>query len=119
MPAMKRILIFTLLLPPLALVVLLWREMFADGHWRLPPMDFVLTAYLVATIPAWLSAAVDWGLSVKLSKLRVVGTTVAAFVIAVVYARVIGHDFGLPSFLSVGLMGAIPAAVCSLLSRGK
>jgi len=118
MRAMKRILVFTLLFPPLVLAVFLWKDVLAAGKGRLSLLEFLGLAYLVAMIPAWLSAAADWALSVSLPSLRVVGTTVAAFVIAVVYARVVGHDFGFPNVLHVGLMGAIPAAACSWLSRG-
>ena len=61
MRAMKRILVFTLLFPPLALVVFAAPE--AISHRAIPSWDSIPLAYLVALIPAWLSAAVDRALS--------------------------------------------------------
>lgn len=110
---MQRILIFALLFPPLALIVFLWREISTDM--RLPPGEFVSMSYVVASVPAWLTATVDWSLSVKFPKLRIVGTTIAGFVIAVSFAWILFRGFGYPSFTQVALMGAIPALVCVLL----
>jgi hypothetical protein len=112
---MKRFLIFTLLFPPLALVVFIT----TDGLLRegLPEIGFLAalvgTAYVLATIPAWLTAGVDWTLSGKQLYLRLIATMSVAAILAELAARYMGQ----PSFdAPVALTGAIPAAVCSWLS---
>jgi hypothetical protein len=110
---MKRFLIFTVLFPPLALVV-----------FAVPMFDFsepamwvwmLGYAYLFVTIPAWLTAGVDW--AVSSIRVHIVMTTVAAAIIALLTAR---YSFGQKGeYLYYALMGAIPAAVCSWLSSGR
>jgi hypothetical protein len=108
---MKRFLIFTVLFPPLALAVFT-----APDTFRKYP-DWVGIAYMLAIIPAWLTAAVDWTLSAKPAYLRVVGTAVAGAVITDSVALFMwGFFAGFWPVLMAGLVGAIPAAVCSWLS---
>lgn len=109
---MKRLLIFTLLFPPLVLAVFvapMGRDFLEIGFlfWMLG------FAYLWALVPAWLTAGVDWALSAKPIYLRLVATVVVASIMAVLTARSLGQQGEVVYF---GLMGAIPAAVCSLLS---
>jgi hypothetical protein len=73
-------------------------------------------AYLIAVIPAWLTAGVDWALSAKPFYLRLVATMAVAAISAELTARYLGQR---GEVLTFGLMGAIPAAVCSWLSRMK
>ena len=112
---MKRFLIFTVLFPPLALAVFLTPDQVFRRE--IPEIGFVFWAmgfaYLIAVIPAWLTAGVDWALSAKPIYLRLVATVVAAAIFSVLTARYLGQR---GEFLYFGLMGAIPAAVCSLLS---
>lgn len=87
---------------------------------ELPPSGVFLgilpLGYMIAIIPAWLSAVVDWALSRK--PFRLVGTTVAGAVIAELAALYFGHVVaGYEGVLTVGLIGAIPAALCSCLSN--
>jgi hypothetical protein len=51
---MKRLLIFTVLFPPIALAVFTAPDTF--NHL----FDWMWIAYTVAIIPAWLMAGVDW-----------------------------------------------------------
>ena len=116
---MKRFLIFTVLFPLLALVVFNAPDVFSKRV--LPPLEslwgLVGLAYMVAIIPAWLSAAVDWSLSTKPTYLRLSGTAVTGAVIAGSVALFMWGFFpGYWPFLMAGLVGAIPAAVCSWLS---
>ena len=71
---MKRFLIFTALFPPLALAVFIAPDTFGKD----PLLDWwaVGVAYMVAIIPAWLMAGVDWALSAKPTYLRIGGTAV-------------------------------------------
>jgi hypothetical protein len=108
---MKRFLIFAILFPPLALVVFTA----PDGFKNL--LDWMVMAYAIAVIPALLLAWVDWALSAKPTRLRVVGTAVTAALAAVLIVRFMsGGSDDLWPVLMVGLVGGAPAAVCSWLS---
>ncbi len=115
---MMRLLIFTALFPPLVLFVYiasdqLWREGF-------PGIGFLgwllCTAYVLALIPAWLTAALDWALSRQALYVRITATMVVAAVLAELVARYMGQ----PSFdTAVAIAGAIPAGACSWLAGRK
>ena len=62
---MKRILIFTILFPALALVVFL--TPWVANYGRIPKSIFEVFpyAYVFAPVPAWMSAGVDWMLEEK------------------------------------------------------
>ena len=112
---MRRLLVFTALFPPLALFVYIA----ADQLWRegLPGIGFLASllamAYVLAIIPGWLTAGVDWALSRRPLYLRIVATMLVAALIAELVARYMGQ----PSFdAPVAIAGAVPAAVCSWLS---
>jgi hypothetical protein len=70
-------------------------------------------AYPIAVIPAWLTAGVDWTLSAKPIYLRLAATMAVAAILAEVTALYLGQRGEVVAF---GSMGAIPAAICSLLS---
>jgi len=108
---MKRALIFTVLFPPIALAVFTAPDTFENLF------DWTWIAYTVAIIPAWLMAGVDWALSAKPTYLRIVGTAVAAALIGDSIAFFLwGGLRELFPALMAGLVGAVPAAVCSWLS---
>jgi hypothetical protein len=72
-------------------------------------------AYAIAVIPALLLAWVDRALSAN--RLRVVGTAVTAAIAAVLIVLFMsGGSDELWPVLMVGLVGGVPAAVCSWLS---
>ncbi|MGM4927367.1 hypothetical protein [Tardiphaga sp. 619_E2_N8_5] len=109
---MKRFLIFPALFPPLALVVFTA----PDGFKNL--LDWMVASYAIAVIPALLLAWVDWMLSAK--PLRVMGTAVTAALPAVLIMLFMwGGSNDLWPILMVGLVGGLPAAVCSWLSDGR
>jgi hypothetical protein len=108
---MKRLLIFTALFPPIALAVFTAPATFKNLF------DWMWIAYAVATIPAWLMAGVDWALSARPTYLRIVGTAVAAALIGDSIAVFLWGGFREPfPVLMAGLVGGVPAAVCSWLS---
>lgn len=113
---MKRFLIFTGLFPPLVLFVYI----VSDQLWRegLPGIGFLVwllgIAYLLALIPAWLTAAVDGALSRQPLYVRLIATMAVAAILAELFGRYMGQPhFDVP----VAIAAAIPAAVCSWLSE--
>jgi hypothetical protein len=114
---MKRFLIFTVLFPPLALIVFIATE---RGEFLPVGLLFFMLgyAYPIAVIPAWVTAGVDGVLSAKPFYLRLVATMVAAAILAELTARYLGQDIR-GEVLAIGLVGAIPAAMCSWLSSEK
>lgn len=112
---MKRFLIFTILFSPLVPLVYIAAD---PVLLRDPPgFGFLIWlmgyAYVLAIIPAWLTAGVDWALSGEPLYLRLIAVMPVAAILAELVARYLGQ----PGFdVTTALMGAIPAAVCSLLS---
>ncbi|WKA26376.1 hypothetical protein [Bradyrhizobium roseum] len=112
---MKRLLIFTILFPLLVLGVYvtttgLLREGLPGG--KLLAM-LVGTTYFIGVIPAWVTAGVDSALSGKPLYLRLIATVFVAVAMAELFAIYMGQ----PSFeWQVMAAGAVPAAICSLLS---
>jgi hypothetical protein len=118
---MKRFLVFTALFPPLvtlAFVVYITPDVFWGRE--IPEIGFVFwllgCAYMFAAIPAWLTAGVDWAFSARPFNLRLIATMSVAVLMAELIARELGQR---DMVLIAALMGAIPAAVCSLLSGLK
>jgi hypothetical protein len=106
---MMRFLIFPALFPPLALV------MFTapDGFKNL--LDWMVMAIRDRDYPGLAVGLVDWALSAK--PLRVTGTAVTAALAAVLIVLFMsGGSDELWPVLMVGLVGGVPAAVCSWLS---
>lgn len=120
MGGMKRLVIFTALFPPLALLIYISPDVMSRREF--PPLQVIFSllgfAYVIAMVPAWLTAAVDYALRAKPSYLRVAASMIAAAVIAELTANYLSHDLQ-KMFVMVALMGAIPAAVCSLLARER
>jgi hypothetical protein len=116
---MNRFLIFTVLFPLGALLIFVGPHVYKDG--QLPPFESIPVmlgiAYFIGCVPAWLSALVDWQLAKFPFYVQLVGTMAAATVLAVIVGRYFGVDPHDAHELVVGLMGAIPAASCSLLAN--
>jgi hypothetical protein len=68
--------------------------------------------YLVSIGPGLVLALVDW----LVAKTAVIGTTLFAYGALVLF---LAWDGSAKDILALGLIGAIPAAVCSWLSSGK
>ena len=111
---MKRFLIFTALFPPLALVIFNAPDVIMRHDFRLLDLVTLSVAYTLAVIPALILAWVDQAFH------SLAGTTIAGAAIAYLAALSIGFPFlDYRSILMIGLIGAIPAAVCSWLSGEK
>ena len=106
---MKRLLVFTVLFPSVALAVFTAPDGFK--HF----VDWVAMAYAIALIPAWLLAGVDWMLSAKPT--RVLGTSVTGALLTGAVAFFLWNGFRelFPAMMAL-LVGAVPAAACSWLS---
>ena len=118
--AMKRVLVFTALFPPLVAVlfiVLVTPDVVSPRNVLEMTLFFFWIsgfAYLFAGVPGLLTAGVDWALSEKPLYLRLAATMIVAAIMAVLIAR---NAFGQRGeVLIFAAMGAIPAAVCSWLS---
>ena len=108
---MKRFLIFTVLFPPLALVVFNAPDVIMRHDFRLLDLVTLSLAYSFAVIPALILAWVDQAFH------SLAGTTIAGAAFAYLAALSIGFPFlDYRATLMIGLIGAIPAAVCSWLS---
>jgi hypothetical protein len=107
---MKRFLIFTVLFPPLTLVIFNAPDVIMHQDFRLLDLVTLSLAYTFAVIPALILAWVD-------QAFHILGTTSAGAAIAYLAALCVGFPFlDYRATLMVGLIGAIPAAVCSWLS---
>jgi len=108
---MKRFLIFGALFPPLALVIFSAPDVVMRHDFRSLHFVYFGMAYTVAIIPALLLARIDQAVR------NVVWTTVAGAALTYLAMSSIGFAFlDLGSFLMIGLLGAFPAAVCSLVA---
>jgi hypothetical protein len=108
---MKRFLIFTVLVPPLALVIFNAPDVIMHHDFRLLDLVALGLAYAVTVIPALILAWVDQAFH------SLGGTTIAGAAIAYLAALSIGFPFlDYRATLMIGLIGAIPAAMCSWLS---
>ena len=117
---MKRFLIFVCLFPGLAIVSLAAFISIEIGAVPDNPEVYklVLWGYLVGVVPALICALVDL-LLVRTRLPAMVGTTLVGYGIAVLAALAI-FDWGLVQRIALfGLIGAIPAAICSWLSIEK
>ena len=116
---MKRFGIFALLGPFLGAVLILSLGSVYDGKFLglHEAQKILLTAYQWGIIPACVCAVVDWWLrkfSWRISTLGAVG-----YVATALSTLVIGQDLAEYMYLVAGLVGVIPAAVCSWLSSEK
>jgi hypothetical protein len=114
---MKRFLMFTVLFPPLALLVYTSPLVIQEG---VPKLGFIIYlmefAYVLAVVPCWLAAATDWMLSARPSYVRMTASMAVAAVMAHLVARYLGDSMDVSEIVTVALTGAVPAAVCSWLS---
>lgn len=111
---MKRFLVFAILFTPLAVAV--FAAPMVDRSFE-PAMLVWMTgvAFPIVILPALLIAGVDWSLSSI--RFHVVVTTIVGAVIALLMAR---YTFGQKGeYVYFALIGAVPALVCSWLSREK
>jgi FtsH-binding integral membrane protein len=115
---MKRFLIFICLFPGMALAGLF--VFVSIGVGALPDnpevVKLVAWGYAVGGVPAFILALVD-SLLGRTRIPRVFGTVLVGYGIAVVVAFTVFDWELIGRILAFGLIGAIPAAICSWLSR--
>jgi hypothetical protein len=112
---MNRFLIFLLLFPAIA-TVSFYAVVYSLSGAVVDSVSGPVLMYLVFIVPGLLVALLDW-LVAKTSVPAVIATTLAAYGLSV-----LAMGWGLGSskqVLALGLIGAIPAAVCSWLSNNK
>ena len=125
---MKRFLIFAALFPPLAFVVAMW-GMLQILNWALGEHSTAGThqlillpvAYVVAILPALLTALADEILARRKVRYRMLWTALAGYLS--IYAPLLtslstGSVHG-PYLLLFGIIGAVPGAICSWLAGSK
>jgi hypothetical protein len=118
---MKRFAIFVLLGPVIGFVVFVLRDI-AGGkiYGGFPGVLFGLPfAYLFGILPALVMWLEDWWLCERISLPAKVVTSALTGYVAVIALLLLNTAAGqvkLPQIISFGLVGAIPAAICSLLS---
>jgi hypothetical protein len=125
---MTRFLIFAAMAPPLGFVVAFWM-MLQIANWLVgSPITFDVaqimmlpTIYLVGLIPALLAAWFDHALAKRIVSYRVVLTALFGYAISYLplspaFWTSFAHG---PDVLLFGLIGAVPAAVCSWLAAER
>jgi hypothetical protein len=118
---MKRFAIFVLLGPLFGFVVFVLRDI-AGGkiYGGFPGVLFGLPfAYLFGLLPALVMWLEDWWLCERINLPAKVATSALTGYVAVVALLLLNTAAGqvkLPQIISFGLVGAIPAVICSLLS---
>lgn len=125
---MKRFLIFAAIAPPLGFIIGFW-VMLQIANWMAGgPSTFDVrqvamlpTIYLVGVIPALLTAWFDQVQAKREMRYRIVLTALFGYVVS--YVPLVGaftlrfmHE---PSVMLLGLIGAVPAAVCSWLATER
>jgi hypothetical protein len=125
---MKRFLIFAAVAPPLGFLIAFWVMLQianwiagAPGTFDLQHVAMLPTVYLFGVIPALLTAWFDHLLATRQMSYRIALT--ALFGYALSYVPLLGaFKLGFmsePSAALVGLIGAVPAAVCSWLATRR
>jgi hypothetical protein len=125
---MKRFVIFAVVAPPLGFIIAFW-VMLQIANWITgAPSTFDLqhvvmlpTVYVFGVIPALLLAGFDHVLAKRQMRYRIALTALFACVLS--YVPLLGafhlgfmHE---PSAVLLGLIGAVPAAVCSWLAMAR
>ncbi|MDO8400376.1 MAG: DUF5413 family protein [Bradyrhizobium sp.] len=122
---MKRILIFTLVAPPLSFATAFWILLqlanWAEGSpftFNLRQVALLPTVYLIGLIPALLAATYDFVMEEANVSYRAGLTAMFAYAVSygpLVIAGAMEFTQG-PVFWLFGLVGAVPAALCSWLA---
>lgn len=125
---MKRFLIFAAVAPPLGFIFAFWMMLQianwvagGPGTFDLAQVMMLPTVYLVGVIPALLTAWFDHVLAKREMPYRIALTAVFGYFVS--YVPLVGaflmgfmHD---PSVVLLGLVGAVPAALCSWLATER
>jgi hypothetical protein len=125
---MRRFLMFAALFPLLAFVVALW-GMLQILNWALGETStadyhqliLLPAAYVIALLPAMLTALVDDVLARRNVRYRILWTALSGYVVIFIplsVALLTGSIHG-PYVLLFGIIGAVPGAICSWLAVRK
>jgi len=109
---MKRFLIFVFLFPAIA-TVSLYAALYLLSGAMVDSFSGPAFMYLLAMAPGLAVAFVDWLIGKTLIP-AVIGTTVSVYAVLVLF---LAWEGSAPAIFGLGLVGAIPAAICSWLSR--
>lgn len=125
---MRRFLVFAALFPPLAFVVAFWvmlqilnlalgEKNTVDYH----QLILLPIAYTVALLPAMLTALVDHVLAKRNVRYRILGTAFAGymFIFIPLLTALLTDSIRGVYLLLFGIVGAVPAAICSWLAGSK
>ena len=125
---MKRFVIFAAIAPPLGFIVAFWVMLQianwlagSPGTFDVAQVMMLPTIYLVGLIPALAAAWFDHALSTRNLSHRVPLTTLFGYAISylpLIGAPWMGFVHG-PYVVLFGLIGAVPAAVCSWLATER
>jgi hypothetical protein len=125
---MRRFLIFAALFPPLAFAVTFW-GMLQILNWALGEhstadyhqLVLLPVAYVIVMVPALLTALVDDVLVRRNVRYRILWTALAGymFIFAPLLTALLTGSVHGPYLLLLGIIGAVPAAICSWLSGSK
>ena len=122
---MKRFLIFAILFPPVAFMVAFWILLqivnWAEGGpttFDIHQVILLPIAYAVGIVPALLTAKVDDVLFKRRVGYRVLWTALAGyvFIFLPLLTPLTMHLVHGPSLLLFGIIGAVPAAICSCVA---
>ncbi|MCG2668178.1 DUF5413 family protein [Bradyrhizobium sp. GCM10023182] len=122
---MRRFVVFAVLFPPLAFIVAFW-GMLQILNWALGEkgtadygqLVLLPLAYMLALLPALLTAVVDDVLARRNIRYRILWTAFAGYVFIftpLLAALLTGSIHG-PHLFLFGIIGAVPAAICSWLT---
>ncbi len=125
---MRRFLVFAALFPLLAFVVAFW-GMLQILNWALGENNtadyhqliLLPAAYVIVLLPAMLTAVVDDVLARRNVRYRILWTALSGYMfifIPLLVALLTGSVHG-PYLLLFGIIGAVPAAICSWLAGRK
>ena len=125
---MRRVLVFAALFPPLAFAVALW-GMLQILNWALGEKStadyhqliLLPAAYVIVLLPAMLTALVDDVLARRSIRYRILWTAFAGymFIFAPLLVALLSGSVRCPYLLLFGIIGAVPAAICSWLAGRK
>jgi uncharacterized membrane protein len=125
---MRRFAVFAILFPPLAFVVAFWgmlqiltlalgdKSTIEFGQLVLLPL-----AYTVTLVPAMLTALVDDILAKRKTRYRILWTAFAGyvFIFLPLGTSILWGSIHGPYLVLFGIIGAVPAAICSWLARHR
>jgi hypothetical protein len=114
---MKRFLIYLFLFPAIATAAFYGVVYLLTGA-QPDSLTGAAFIYFIFIAPSLLTSFADWFFAKRLGGIRgLIATSLLGYVVAVVF--MVGEGIKLKEGLSMGLIGGIPALVCSWLANGN